>query len=70
MSKIKGRREQKDWPCQKCGDCCSIFAMPASFINKYRDRFQTEVLNEYSPQMQTHDPLLTIITKSGTCIFF
>jgi Fe-S-cluster containining protein len=69
MVKIKGKREEKPWPCQRCGKCCVAMAMPASLIEKHRDKFQRPVLEEHPSEIAPGVFSLSIITENAICVF-
>lgn len=77
MTHIKGNRQKREWPCQKCGWCCiDDFYMDTELVNKYRHRFQRPVTNEKKPpehlgkETYVFTKLLTLENLTpGDCVF-
>ena len=70
MTRIKGKRKTKEWPCQHCGWCCEIFPMDTELVNKYRHLFQRPVKKEVKTQrFSRNDTVVFTDTKNGDCVF-
>jgi len=69
MAKSKGKRTKKPWPCQRCGKCCVVMAMPVSLVNTHRDKFQRTVIKERSHEISDNVFVISIITEDMNCVF-
>jgi Fe-S-cluster containining protein len=68
MSRIKGEREIKIWPCQHCGWCCEDFPMHSEFVDKHRDQFQRPVIEEVQFTIDG-ERKTRVITGTRDCVF-
>lgn len=70
LTKRKGSRIQKEWPCQKCGWCCEYIPMDTNIINKNRHLFQRPVKKEViSPKFGGRITVVITDTEDRACVF-
>ncbi|MGA2122498.1 MAG: YkgJ family cysteine cluster protein [Methanoregula sp.] len=66
----KRENKSKDWPCRMCGECCVNIPIEDSLVNQMRDKFQRNVIKEFSSPGIIRGPrYLTIKTSDDKCVF-
>jgi len=70
MNRNKGKRTEREWPCQKCGWCCEYFLMDIDLVNENRHLFQRSVKKEHIPSRYHGEKIIVVTdTPNRKCVF-
>lgn len=70
MKKGKKTRDKETiWPCQQCGDCCSVISFDINFFEKNRDKIHHNIIREEIGSSPDGTPLIMPLTDDGRCVF-
>jgi Fe-S-cluster containining protein len=59
-------RSSREWPCQKCGYCCTIVPLKGSIIREFRRSYQRPVIEE---RRINESDTFSVITEDAWCVF-